>query len=102
MTTPMRELMARNAHAKARKDFVRLPPWEQIPPVGREQGMAMADAMLDALQPNLETMDGHIMNTICAAFEWPEGAGSFPGRGGLTEAITRGISAYLTAAREGK
>lgn len=53
------------------------------------------DAALDVLMPDLDTMDGDVMNDICAAF----GA---EGEIGLTAACTRAVTAYIRAAKDGK
>lgn len=57
-----------------------------------------ARAAIHAIRPNLDTMDGAVMNAMCAAFGWPTNAGNFPGDDGLTAACARAVDAYLDAA----
>lgn len=53
----MLEKMSRSAHARARRDFIDLPPWEQMPKEAREQAKAMANAMLYALLEPTKEME---------------------------------------------
>lgn len=75
----MLEKMARSAHNRARRNFTNLPPWEQMPKDAQQQGMQMADAMLDALlEPSVEMerrgistgetddADGDVLKIFCA------------------------------------
>lgn len=73
--------------------------WNSSPST-RARWFATIDAAIDALRPNLDTMDGAVMNAICKAFGWPTNAGNFPGAGGLTAACARAVDAYLDAALE--
>ncbi len=52
----MLERMARAAHNRARRNYVNLGPWEQLPKDAQAQGMDMADAMLEVLMNPTEDM----------------------------------------------
>ena len=60
-----------------------------------------ARAAIRSMTIDLEKMDGALINTICAAFDWPEDAGYFPMTEGLTAALVRAINSYVHAASPG-
>ena len=82
------------------------PDFDALPDDGTHFSKAtffgLTDAALDAAMPEIETMDGAVMNAMCEAFGWPEEFGHFPVTGGLSAACARAVAAYLKAIKERK